>query len=104
MRRSFWLVMFCFSLWQVVALAQSSDHDRNLSACKSGSVACDHAQLTQSETSAVAAAEHQRNFKTDAQIRGVDMGQLLAAFRSAHGKMTGTMEGDLMLAGEIEHT
>jgi len=32
------------------------------------------------------------------------MGQLLAAFRSAHGKMTGTMEGDLRLAGEIEHT
>ena len=32
------------------------------------------------------------------------MGQLLAAFRSAHGKMTGTMEGDLRLAGELEHT
>ena len=44
------------------------------------------------------------SYKTDAQIKGVDMGQLLAAFRSAHGKMTGTMEGDLRLAGEIEHT
>jgi uncharacterized protein involved in outer membrane biogenesis len=44
------------------------------------------------------------SFKTDAQIRGVDMGQLLAAFRSSRGKMTGTMEGDLRLAGEIEHT
>lgn len=44
------------------------------------------------------------SFKTDARIRGVDMGQLLAAFRSAHGKMTGTMEGDLRLAGELEHT
>jgi len=44
------------------------------------------------------------SYKTDAQIKGVDMGQLLAAFRSAHGKMTGTMEGDVRLAGEIEHT
>ena len=44
------------------------------------------------------------SYKTDAHMRGIDMGQLLAAFRSAHGKMTGTMEGDVRLAGEIEHT
>jgi hypothetical protein len=62
MQRSFWFVILCFSFWQVVALAQSSDHEQNLSACKSGSVSCDHAQLTQSEASAIAAAEHQRNF------------------------------------------
>src|SRR6185437_8004926 len=44
------------------------------------------------------------SYKTDAHMRGIDMGHLLAAFRSARGKMTGTMEGDLRLAGEIEHT
>ena len=70
MRRSFWLVMFCFSLWQVVALAQSSDHDRNLATCKSGSVSCDQAQLTLAEASAVAAAEHQRNFSDCVNVFG----------------------------------
>jgi len=30
--------------------------------------------------------------------------QLLAAFPNGGGKMTGRMEGDLKLAGEIEHS
>jgi uncharacterized protein involved in outer membrane biogenesis len=44
------------------------------------------------------------SFRTDARIRRVDMDHLLAAFRNARGKMTGIMEGDVRLAGEIEHT
>jgi uncharacterized protein involved in outer membrane biogenesis len=44
------------------------------------------------------------SFKADARIRGIDMDHLLAAFRNARGKMTGIMEGDMRLAGEIEHT
>jgi uncharacterized protein involved in outer membrane biogenesis len=44
------------------------------------------------------------SFNTDAQIRRIDMDHLLAAFRNARGKMTGIMEGDVRLAGEIEHT
>src|SRR5579864_9802673 len=70
MRRSFWFVILCFSLWQVVALAQSSDPDRNFSACKSGSISCDQAQLTQSEASAIAGAEHQRNFSDCVNVFG----------------------------------
>jgi uncharacterized protein involved in outer membrane biogenesis len=44
------------------------------------------------------------NFKTDARLSGVNMAQLLAAFPNGGGKMTGKMEGDVKLAGEIEHT
>ncbi len=44
------------------------------------------------------------SFNADARIRRIAMDHLLAAFRTARGKMTGTMEGDLRLAGEIEHT
>ncbi len=44
------------------------------------------------------------SFETDARIRRIDMDHLLAAFRNARGKMTGIMEGDVRLAGEIEHT
>ena len=43
-------------------------------------------------------------FNTGARIRRIDMDRLLAAFRNARGKMTGLMEGDVRLAGEIEHT
>ncbi len=43
-------------------------------------------------------------FKADARISGIDMDRLLAAFRNVREKMTGTMEGELKLAGEIEHT
>jgi uncharacterized protein involved in outer membrane biogenesis len=43
-------------------------------------------------------------FKTTARIDGVNVAQLLAAFPSAGGKMTGRMDGDVKLAGEIEHS
>src|SRR5579864_9588425 len=44
------------------------------------------------------------SFKTDARFSGVNVAQLLAAFPDGGGKMTGKMEGDVKLAGEIEHT
>ncbi len=44
------------------------------------------------------------SFNADARISRIAMDHLLAAFQTARGKMTGTMEGDLRLAGEIEHT
>jgi uncharacterized protein involved in outer membrane biogenesis len=43
-------------------------------------------------------------FKTDARFKGVNVAQLLAAFPSGGGKMTGKMEGDVKLAGEILHS
>jgi uncharacterized protein involved in outer membrane biogenesis len=44
------------------------------------------------------------NFKTEARFGGINVAQLLAAFPSGGGQMTGKMEGDVELAGEIEHT
>jgi len=44
------------------------------------------------------------HFSSDARMSGIDMADLLAAFREGRGKMTGRMEGDLKLAGEVEHT
>jgi uncharacterized protein involved in outer membrane biogenesis len=44
------------------------------------------------------------SFKTDARFTGVNVAQLLAAFLSGGGKMTGKMEGDVKLAGNIEHS
>src|SRR5579864_5595957 len=44
------------------------------------------------------------SFKTNARFSGVNVAQLLAAFPDGGGKMTGKMEGDVKLAGEIEHT
>jgi uncharacterized protein involved in outer membrane biogenesis len=44
------------------------------------------------------------SFKTNARLSGVNVGQLLAAFPKGGGKMTGKMEGDVKLAGEIEHS
>jgi uncharacterized protein involved in outer membrane biogenesis len=48
----------------------------------------------------------QRNasFKTTARFNGINVAQLLAAFPNGGGKMTGKMEGDVKLAGEIEHS
>ena len=43
-------------------------------------------------------------FKTDARFKGVNVAQLLAAFPNGGGKMTGKMEGDVKLAGEILHS
>jgi uncharacterized protein involved in outer membrane biogenesis len=44
------------------------------------------------------------SFKTDARMKRIDVAQLLSAFRNARGKMTGTMDGELQFAGEIEHS
>jgi uncharacterized protein involved in outer membrane biogenesis len=44
------------------------------------------------------------NFKTNARLNGINVARLLAAFPHGGGKMTGTMEGDVKLAGEIEHS
>jgi uncharacterized protein involved in outer membrane biogenesis len=43
-------------------------------------------------------------FKTDARLKGINVAQLLAAFPNGGGKMTGKMEGDIKLAGEILHS
>jgi uncharacterized protein involved in outer membrane biogenesis len=44
------------------------------------------------------------SFKTDATMKGIDVAELLKAFPKASGKMTGKMEGQLKMGGEIAHT
>jgi len=44
------------------------------------------------------------SFKTDARLSGINLAQLLAAFPNGGGKMTGSMEGDVRLGGEIAHS
>jgi len=44
------------------------------------------------------------SFKTSARFNGVNVAQLLAAFPNGGGKMTGNMEGEVKLAGEIVHS
>ena len=44
------------------------------------------------------------SFTTEARFSGINVAQLLAAFPNGGGKMTGKMEGNVKLAGEIEHT
>jgi uncharacterized protein involved in outer membrane biogenesis len=44
------------------------------------------------------------SFKTDARMQGIDVAQFLSAFKNARGKMTGKMDGELKIAGEIEHS
>jgi uncharacterized protein involved in outer membrane biogenesis len=44
------------------------------------------------------------SFKTDATMKQIDVAQLLSAFQNARGKMTGKMDGELKIAGEIGHT
>jgi len=44
------------------------------------------------------------SFKTDARMKQIDMARLLSAFQNARGKMTGKMDGELKIAGEIEHS
>jgi uncharacterized protein involved in outer membrane biogenesis len=43
-------------------------------------------------------------FRANARLNGVNVAQLLAAFPNGGGRMTGKMEGDVKLAGEIAHT
>ena len=44
------------------------------------------------------------SFMTNARFSGINVAQLLAAFPSGGGQMTGKMEGDVKLAGEIAHS
>jgi uncharacterized protein involved in outer membrane biogenesis len=49
-------------------------------------------------------AKKNASFKADARMSGINMDHLLAAFHETRGRMTGKLEGDVKLAGEIEHT
>jgi uncharacterized protein involved in outer membrane biogenesis len=44
------------------------------------------------------------SFKTNARMSGINLAQLLAAFPNAGGRMTGKMEGEVKLGGEIAHS
>ncbi len=44
------------------------------------------------------------SFATKAEVHGIEMAHLLAAFGNAPGIMTGKMAGDLTLVGDIEHS
>jgi uncharacterized protein involved in outer membrane biogenesis len=52
----------------------------------------------------VSVAKKNASFKADAQMSGINMAHLLAAFQETRGTITGNLEGNLRLAGEIEHT
>src|ERR1700686_143187 len=49
-------------------------------------------------------SEKNASFKTNARLSGINLAQLLAAFPNGGGKMTGKMEGDVRLGGEIAHS
>src|SRR5579864_1239654 len=44
------------------------------------------------------------SFKSNARLSGINVAQLLAAFPNGGGRMTGKMEGDMRLEGEIAHS
>ena len=44
------------------------------------------------------------SFKTDARLSGINLAQLLAAFPKGGGQMTGKMEGEVRLGGDIAHS
>src|ERR1700730_17846633 len=50
-----------FALSQVFAIAQLSDRDQNLAACKDGWSLCDRSTLTAAELAAVSTARHAQN-------------------------------------------
>jgi uncharacterized protein involved in outer membrane biogenesis len=52
----------------------------------------------------VSLAKKNASFRADARLSGINMAHLLAAFHDLRGSMTGKLEGNLKLAGEIEHT
>ena len=52
----------------------------------------------------VSLAKKTATFQADARITGINVAHLLTDFHEPHGRMTGKLEGDLKLAGEIEHT
>ena len=44
------------------------------------------------------------SFRTDLRMKGVDMAHLLAVFPNARGKMTGKLEGEMKISGEISYS
>jgi uncharacterized protein involved in outer membrane biogenesis len=52
----------------------------------------------------VSLAKKNASFRADARLSGINMAHLLAAFHDLRGSMTGKLEGNLKLAGEIAHT
>ena len=44
------------------------------------------------------------HYNTDAKLSGVNVAKLLDAFPDARGKMTGTLEGNVKLDGEVSHS
>src|SRR5260370_23355658 len=54
-------VLGCLSLPCLLASAQATDRDQNLSACKNGWGTCDRSLLTPPEAMEVAAAYHRRH-------------------------------------------
>lgn len=44
------------------------------------------------------------HYAANARLAGVDMARLLAAYPEARGKMTGKMDGNMKLAGEVTHS
>jgi uncharacterized protein involved in outer membrane biogenesis len=44
------------------------------------------------------------SFETDARMKRIDVAHLLSGFQNARGKMTGKMDGELKITGEIEHS
>jgi uncharacterized protein involved in outer membrane biogenesis len=51
----------------------------------------------------ISLAKSNATFKVNARMNGIDMAHLLTAFDEANGKMTGKLEGDVQLVGEVEH-
>jgi uncharacterized protein involved in outer membrane biogenesis len=49
-------------------------------------------------------SEKNVSFKTNARLSGINLAQLLAAFPNGAGRMTGKMEGEVRLGGEIAHS
>jgi uncharacterized protein involved in outer membrane biogenesis len=49
-------------------------------------------------------AKKTASFKADGRISGINMSHLMAAFHETRGRISGKLEGDLKLVGDIEHT
>jgi uncharacterized protein involved in outer membrane biogenesis len=49
-------------------------------------------------------AKKTASFKADGRVTGINVSHLLASFQETRGRISGKLEGDLKLAGDIEHT
>ena len=52
----------------------------------------------------ISLAKSTATFKADARVNGINMARLMADFHDLRGLLTGNLDGDLKLAGAIEHT